>query len=409
MLNLSLIFPAFSHQNYRVYIIGHFISIAGTWLQIVAQGWLVFQLTQSAFLVGLATAINTLPILLFSLFGGVLVDKFPKKKIIILTSIAAMILALILGILTLLNLVTFTHIIIIAFLLGIVDSIDKPGRKSFIIELVGKNDLGSAIALNASIYNAARVVGPALAGILIATVGPGVAFIINSFSFLMVALILTLLKPYPTAAPVAMGTFSAIKEGLNYSWNHHSIRNMMSLVAVVSIFGWSYITILPVISERVLHLDVGGLGYLYSASGLGATLGALLVSAFITRIAPALFIWSGSFLLSVSIFLFTLGSSFAISLFLLFLSGLGITLLFSTLNTLIQNHVDDSLRGRVMSIYTLMLNGTSPIGSFQIGWLSENFGSQLALQIGALMILVFSLFFFFSPSLKKTFSRNPSY
>jgi len=409
MLNLSLIFPAFSHQNYRVYIIGHFISIAGTWLQIVAQGWLVFQLTQSAFLVGLATAINTLPILLFSLFGGVLVDKFPKKKIIILTSIAAMILALILGILTLLNLVTFTHIIIIAFLLGIVDSIDKPGRKSFIIELVGKNDLGSAIALNASIYNAARVVGPALAGILIATVGPGVAFIINSFSFLMVALILTLLKPYPTAAPVAMGTFSAIKEGLNYSWNHHSIRNMMSLVAVVSIFGWSYITILPVISERVLHLDVGGLGYLYSASGLGATLGALLVSALITRIAPALFIWSGSFLLSVSIFLFTLGSSFAISLFLLFLSGLGITLLFSTLNTLIQNHVDDSLRGRVMSIYTLMLNGTSPIGSFQIGWLSENFGSQLALQIGALMILVFSLFFFFSPSLKKTFSRNPSY
>lgn len=403
-------FPALVHKNYRIYLLGHFISIAGSWLQIVAQGWLVYQLTNSAFLVGLASAINTLPILLFSVFGGVLIDRFPKQRVIMITSLIAMVLSLIYGILTLTNNINFTVIAVVAFFSGLVDSIDKPARKSFLSELVGKEDLSSAIALNSSTYNAARVVGPAIAGVLIATVGAGMAFIFNAVSYLVVAIILLFLKSLSVPKIASIGAFDSLKQGLSYAWTHGSIRNMLALVGVLSIFGWSYLIILPVIAERVFHLDATGLGYLYAASGVGATLGALIVSALGNRITPGILVWTGSLMLAISMFFFTLTQNLTIALIMIFLTGLGITLVFSMLNTLIQKHTDDTLRGRIMALYTLMLNGLAPFGSFQVGWLAENYGSPFALQIGAGIILIVSVtFLLFSPSLKRALNKNPQY
>lgn len=390
---LSL-FPALTSRNYKLYFGGQFVSLTGTWLQTVAQGWLVFELTGSAFLIGIVTALSSLPTLMFTLFGGVIVDRFPKRKILLFTQTASMALAFILGILTTAKVVTVTEIAVLAFLLGVVNAIDSPARQSFVAELVDKNSLGSAIALNSAIFNAARVIGPSIAGILIVYVGTGGAFLINSASYIAVLAALLLMRVQATAEPVRHHPLRAIKEGLCVSFTNPVIRTLLLLTAVTSIFGWSYTTILPVIADNIFHAGATGLGHLYAAAGLGALTATIIVSAASSRVRPLWFILGGNTLFTCALLLFTFTDNLYAALGLLYLCGVGLLMQFSTMNTTIQKQVADNVRGRVMSIYILMFIGLSPIGNFEVGYLAEVFGPRTAIRAGAIIVFIFGLLIF---------------
>ncbi|HEY8690158.1 MAG TPA: MFS transporter [Chitinophagaceae bacterium] len=388
---LSSTFPALQSRNYKLYFSGQLFSLIGTWLQIVAEGWLVLKLTNSAFLIGLVAALATLPSLLFTLFGGVIVDRFPKRKILLITQSCAMVLALLYGILTLINVITIWEIGLLAFLLGLVAAVDAPARQAFVSEIVNRNQLPSAIALNSGAFNSARVVGPAIAGILIAITGPGGAFIANGISY--IAVIVALLNMRLKKRPVykKQNAFIAIKAGLSYSFSHPVIRTLIILTGISSIFGWSYTTLMPYIAHNKFHLDAAGLGSLYVATGLGALLATLIISVFSKKASPIVFIVGGNMLFAVSLLLFSNITNLHIALVLLFIAGFGLISQFSTINTTIQSLVKDEFRGRVMSIYVLMFLGLAPIGNFEVGWLSEKLGTDFAISCGAVIVFLSGL------------------
>jgi MFS family permease len=387
-------FPALQSRNYRIYFFGQFISLIGTWLQIVAQGWLVLQLTSSPFLIGLVAALGTAPSLLFSLFGGVVVDRFSKKKILYFTQSSNMILALLLGVLTNTGWATVPVIGLVAFLMGTVNALDAPARQALVPELVGKEQLASAIALNSGIFNAARVIGPGLAGMLIAWVGTGGAFIANGISYIAVLVALWFVRIQEVPAGRSLHPLEAIKQGISYSFTHPVIRVLLLFVGVVSIFGWSYTTIMPVIARSTYHLDAKGLGYLYSATGLGAILATYLVGAHANKVSPMLFILGGNTLFALCLMLFAFTSYFPLALVLLFFIGLGLLSQASMMNTMVQGMVRPEFRGRVMSLYILMFMGMSPVGNFEIGFLTERVGISLAFTINAAIVLLVGLLVF---------------
>lgn len=398
MQKVFKIFPAIKNSNYRLYFTGQMISITGTWLQIVAQGWLVLKLTNSAFMIGLVAAVAALPTLLFSLFGGVIVDRFPKRKILIFTQSSAMILALILGFLTLAGIINIWEIIVLAFLLGMVMAIDAPARQAFVVEMVGKEDLPSAIALNSGIFNGARVIGPSVAGFLIALVGVGGAFIINGVSYVAVVFALFLMHLSSSPRHSKANPILAIKEGITYSMRHPIIRTLLIFAGITSIFGWSYSTILPYIVEHTFGIGAEGLGYLYAASGVGALAGTVVVSAFSKKASSLAFILVGNALFAIGAILFSFTSNLFFGLAFLFLLGFGLLLQFSTINTVIQSMVEDKYRGRVMSIYTIMFLGLLPLGNLQIGFFSEHFGTGFAIRLGAVITFLFGVMVYLSRS-----------
>lgn len=392
------VFPALENKNYQLYFSGQLISLIGTWLQMVAQSWLVLQLTNSAFLVGLTAAMGGLPTLFFALFGGVIVDRFEKKKILYFTQSASMLLALILGLLTILGLINIPQIIILAFLMGLVSAVDIPARQAFAVEMVGKKHLASAIALNSGTFNGARVVGPSLAGFLISAVGVGGAFVINGLSYIAVIMALRFMQVKESIPKTHPHPLRAISEGLSYAFTHPTIKLLLIFTAITSVFGWSYTTIMPVVAKHTFHLEVAGLGYLYAATGLGALLAAISVSALSRKIGALSFILGGNAVFAISLILFALTNNLPLALILLFLAGMGLIAQFSTIITAIQHLVSDHLRGRVMSIYTLMFLGLTPVGSFEVGTLAEHFGPSLAILFGAVVVLLSSALLYFNMS-----------
>ncbi len=385
-------FPALQSRNYFFYFIGQLVSLIGTWLQIVAEGWLIFQLSHSAFYVGLDAAISTIPTLFLSLFGGVIVDRFSKRKILIFTQAASMTLAFILGILTVFNVIRVWEILLLAFLLGVVNAIDSPARQSYVVELVDdKKHLSSAIALNSGMFNAARVIGPTIAGLLIAGFGTGIAFLLNGLSYIAVIIALfhinTVYKPLQTHThPV-----EAIKQGLKYAFASPTIKMVLLLSVLMSVFGWSYGTLMPVMAGTVYHINASGLGYLYASAGVGALLGAFLISTFSHKFNHWSIIIVGNVFFSVFLLIFTFITNAYIAAFFLFLVGLGIVSQFSMMNIIIQNLIDDHMRGRVMAIYTISFIGLAPLGNFEIGVLAEKMGTELAIRINALILVAFGL------------------
>jgi MFS family permease len=353
----------------------------------VSEGWLVLQLSNSPFLIGLVAAFATSPALLFSLFGGVLVDRFPKQKVLFFTQLSAMILAVIFGILTILHLVSIPVICLLAFLLGTVNAIDAPARLAFVSELVTKDQLPSAIALNSALFNTGRVIGPAFAGLLIALVGIGGAFILNGASYLAIIIVLAFLKIGGNVPLKQLNPVQAIKEGINYSLTHPVIRALLLFTALISIFGWSYSTMMPIIAKNTFHLDAKGLGYLYSATGLGSLLATYLIGAYSKKIPAIVFIIGGNTIFSISLMLFVHTAAIRVALPLLFFTGLGLLAQAAMMNTIIQGMVKNEFRGRVMSIYILMFLGLAPAGNFEIGWLTENFGIATAITINAFIVL----------------------
>lgn len=396
-------FPAFKYRNYRLYFLGQLVSLIGTWLQMVAEGWLVLELTHSAFWVGVEAAASTIPVLFFTLFGGVIVDRFNKKYILIFTQVSSMILALTLGFLAVFHFVNLWEMIVLAFLLGCVNALDMPARQSFVVDLVDRKDLSSAIALNAAMFNGARVIGPAAAGALIAVIGTGGAFVLNGLSYIAVIIALLFIITKYVKLDFHPHPITAIKEGLSYSFSNSLIKSLLILSAVSSIFGWSYSTIMPVVVKDIFHKDAAALGFFYSASGIGAITAAVIVSMGSKRISPMKFILGGNLLFALSIIAFTFTANMYVAFVFLFLAGLGILMQFSTINTTIQHAVSDNLRGRVLSIYTLTFLGLSPFGSLQVGFLGERFGPEFAIRLGAIIVFSYGAYLFLR---RKKFSKD---
>lgn len=381
-------FPALKYPNYRLYFGGQLVSLIGTWLQTVAQGYLVYELTKSAFWVGLIGALQTLPVLMFALLGGVIVDRFRKRDVLYITQIGQMILAFVLGLLTLSGVVDKYHIAILSFFLGVFTAIDMPARQTFMHKMVGKQHLSSAISLSAGIFNGARILGPASAGILISFVGTGGAFIINGISFIAVIYALWLMKVHEEVTIDHLHPVQAIKEGLAYAFSHKIIRPILLLAAVNSVFGWSYITIMPVIARDVFNEGAQGLGYLQAAAGAGAVAGAVLVSALSRRLPARYFILGGTLMFSLAVMTFSFTSTLYVGMAVLMFAGFGLLSAFSMSNTTVQTQAADDIRGRIMSIYTFMFVGMAPFGSIWIGVLADQLGVMNALRINATIMIV---------------------
>ncbi len=391
---IGSIFPALKHENYRFYFFGQLVSISGSWMQTVAQGWLVFQLTNSPYMVGLVAALQNLPILFFGIFGGVIVDRLNKQKLIILTQIFSMILAIILGVLTITGYVNVEIVILFSFLIGLVNAIDNPARQSLTIEMVGKEHLPSAIALNVGTFNSARVFGPALAGILIATLGTGITFIINGLTFLGPIIAVRSMKLNLQTIKSNQHPLLAIKQGLRYSYQHPIIKNILIFTVFTSVFGWSYVSMLPVVADRVFHQNSFGLGLFYSSFGMGAVLGTVFISAFNNRFSVRRLLLGGSFLFTTSLFAFTLTTNFPLALVFMFISGAGIAAQMALMQSIIQNNVENHLRGRVLSVFVTCHQGMQFVGNYQIGWLSEQIGSRPAIALGATVIFIFAAYLY---------------
>jgi predicted MFS family arabinose efflux permease len=400
-------FPAFESQNFRRYFPGQVISMIGTWIQMVAQGWLVLEITGSAFDVGLAAAASTLPTLFLSLFGGVVVDRYPRRSILLWTQSAAMLLAFVLGMFAMTGTVTIWIILLLSFLLGCVNALNVPALQAFLSEIVEREHLPSAIAMNSAIYNVSRVIGPAIAGFLISATGTGTAFMVNGVSFFAVILSLLSMKNLQkkSVAKSSQNPLQAIREGLHYSWKHPLIRTSIFFIAVISIFAWSYVTMLPVIAKRTFGMDASGMGYLYGVSGFGSVVGTILVSIYSRKIDRLVFIAGGSILFALALFGFTFTTHLPAALFFLFVSGFGLVSAVSTLSATIQSTVDDRFRGRVMSLYMMIFMGFMPIGNLEIGYLSEHFGTGIAIRIGCLVTIAAAVALIFtSRGVRKAYS-----
>ena len=363
-------------------------------MQMVAQGYFVFQLTGSAYLVGLTTAIGQLPATFFSLIAGTIVDRFPKKSILQITNALSFVLTGTLGIAIISGNINIVSLTIFAFLMGLVNSVSQPARIASIADLVDKKDIRAATAMNMAMFNSAWIIGPAIAGWLILSLGVGWAYLVNGFTFFAPLVAFQFIKFRPHISSPHPGTLNAIKEGLSYAKNHPLIKYLLLYLGVISIFGWSYNTILPVISERVFNQGPSGLGLLFSAAGAGSVAGAIFVSAASHKMNSKKLILIGGLIFGINLFLFAQTQNFYLALPLLFLAGFGITAQNANIQAAIQHSVDDKVRGRVVSIQTMMLMGLHPIGSFQIGLIAEHMGSQFAVGAGAVAVSLSALLLF---------------
>ncbi|NTV61361.1 MAG: MFS transporter [Chlorobiaceae bacterium] len=389
-------FPAFASRNFRLYFIGQIVSMIGTWLQMVAQGWLVFEMTRSAFWTGATAAASSLPTLFLSLFGGVIVDRYDRKTILLWTQAASMLLAFVLGSFTLSGTVTIPVIMVLAFLLGCVAAVATPAVQAFLSEMVERDQLHSAVALNAAIFNASRVIGPAIAGLTIAWIGTGGAFMANGLSYVAVILALRAIRT-PAAPPrpeARLPALQSIREGIVYTWEHPLLRTIVLFVSVISIFGWSFMSMLPVVARDTFSMGSDGMGYLYSAFGIGSLTGTVLVSMSSGKVRATLLVTGGILLFSLALTAFTFTADRWVAFVFLFIAGIGLLSAFATMTATVQRLVEDRYRGRVMSIYLMVLMGFMPIGNLQVGLLSEHFGTAAAIRTGSLVVMLAAVFLY---------------
>jgi MFS family permease len=361
----------------------------------VARSWLVLVLTNSAFYVGFVAALGSLPVLLFSLYAGAVADRMSKLKLIIMTQTSSMLLSFGLAALVFTHVVTVWHIVLIAALAGVVNSFDVPGRQSFFVELVGKDDLMNAIALNSSAFNVTRILGPTAAGLLIGLVGVGACFLLDGFSFMAViaALFAIRVPPYqrPATTPSA---WTHIREGLQYVTADRRITALVINIAVLSVFGYPFLVLLPVVARNVLGKGAIEFGWMSSAVGAGALTGALLLAAFARQLPKGRVLRGASLLFGIVLMLFARSRSLAMALLVLVCLGFVMITNTATTNTLLQTLAPDHMRGRVMSVYTLAFVGMGPIGAFQAGYFADRFGAPAALTGGAAVCLLASLVLF---------------
>jgi MFS family permease len=375
---------ALRHRNFQLFFSGQLISLIGTWMQTVAQAWLVYRITGSSLLLGSVGFASQIPVFLFAPIGGIVADRHNRHRVVIGTQIAAMVLASILAALTLTRTVQVWHIFLLASLLGLVNAFDIPGRQSFLVDMVGKEDLMNAIALNSSMFNGARVIGPAIAGILVAKIGEGWCFFANAVSYIAVIAGLLMMRVPPrsyrasTASPLAH-----VMEGFRFVRHTAPIRAILLLLGLVSLVAMPYTVLMPVFADRILHGGARGLGILMGATGVGALLGGLTLATRTGVRGLGRWITLSCGGLGASLILFSLSRSFWLSATLLLPVGFCMMLQMSSSNTLIQAMVPDHLRGRVMAVYSMMFMGMAPFGALFGGALADRLGAQLTVSMGA--------------------------
>jgi MFS family permease len=380
---LHTLLRAFQHRNYRLFFSGQLVSLTGTWMQSVAQAWLVYRLTGSAALLGLVAFASRIPVFLLAPLGGAVADKRSRRRILMATQSSSMLLAFTLAALTLGGWVHIWHIFVLAALLGIVNAFDIPARQAFVVEMVGREDLVNAIALNSSMINGARIVGPALAGVLVSAVGEGWCFFLNGASYVAVIAGLRLMRvpPRPKARPHA-SALSHIAAGFHFAWHAEPIRALLLLVGLGSLTGLPYMVLMPIFAAKILHGGPEGLGILMAAAGSGALTGALTLAS--RRGIRGLGRWvtfaAAGF--GISLIAFSLSRSFYLSAALLLPTGFFMMLQMASSNTLIQAMVPDHLRGRVMALYSMMLMGMMPFGALLAGVLAEHLGAPVVVGAG---------------------------
>ena len=383
-------FSALKIKNFRLYWLGMFISLIGTWVQYVAQSWLVFQLTNSVFLLGLVGFLGSIPVFLFSLFGGVAADRMNKKNILLFTQSTFMLLAFLLALLTQMKLITPAQIMLLALLNGIVMAFDAPARQAVIADLVGKQHLLNAVALNSAAFNSARVIGPALAGILIAGIGMSGCFYINGISFLAVIIALLLIN-INNGPRRDTGNFllKDLSDGLKFIKDNRIILILISMVGITSLFGISYVILMPVFANDVLNVGEKGLGLLMSSTGFGALIAALILARLGDFKYKGKLLISSSIIFSISLVLFSLSKTYFISLIALILIGGASVTATGLINTLLQTLVPDEFRGRAMSAFMLTFAGFMPFGNLLAGSLAHIWGVSITVLISGIICTVF--------------------
>jgi MFS family permease len=375
---------ALRHRNFQLFFSGQLVSLIGTWMQSVAQSWLVYRLTGSALLLGSVGFASQIPVFLFAPLGGITADRINRRHIVIATQVASMVLAFILAGLTLFHKIQVWHLFVLASLLGVVNAFDIPGRQSFLVDMVGKEDLMNAIALNSSMFNGARVIGPAVAGILVAKIGEGWCFFANAVSYIAVIIGLLMMRVHSPARASTASPFEHMMEGFRFVNETAPIRALLLLLGVVSLVGMPYVVLMPIFADQILHGGARGLGILMGATGVGALLGALTLA--FREGVKGLGRWvawcCAGFGASLSVF--ALSHSFWLSVVLLLPVGYSMMLQMACSNTLIQVMVPDALRGRVMAVYSMMFMGMAPIGALLGGALADRLGAQTTVAIGGL-------------------------
>jgi MFS family permease len=396
-------YPALTYPNYRLWFVGQMVSMFGTWMQSTAQGYLIFQLTKSPAYLGYVAFAGGLPTWIFTLYGGVIADRVPRRTLMIITQSAMMVLAFILGILTFTNLVQPWHIIVLAFLLGVANAFDAPARQAFTLEMVERKDLANAIALNATMFNSATALGPAMGGLVYSLVGPGWCFVLNGLSFIAVIVALLLMKLKPFVAPVLQrSTASALREGLGYVRRQKTVLTLMVMIGIVSLFGLSFATLMPVWAVDVLGGDATTNGLLQSARGLGALIGALSIASLGRFNYKGRLLTAGTFALPIMLLIFSQTRLLPASLILLVGIGLSQIPIMNMANALVQILVPDALRGRVMGVYTLFFFGAMPIGGLWAGTVAHYLGAPATIAIGAVIVLATaSAIFVFLPHIRR--------
>ncbi len=386
-------FITLAQPNFRFYWIGMCISLIGNWMQSVAQPWLAYSLTHSALLLGLVGAMQYLPPLLFSLLAGAVVDRLPTKRLLYFTQAASSLIVIILAILVYGGHVRYWHILVMAGMLGLVSTLDMPARQAFVVQLVRKEDLMNAIALNSVAFNTARVIGPAIAGILMGYYGAGICFLLNGISFAAVLISLFFIVPIPVemAETAHKNILAEIKTGLRYVREHRIILESIVLMAIIGTFALNNNVLVPVFNQEVLQQGERSLGFLLSFAGAGSLIGALIIAA-ISRSGPRrAIVYVGPVIIGLLLILNSLNQSFWLTGFYLAATGLFFNLFSSTINTTVQMNTPDYLRGRVMSLYTLVFVGSTPVGNLYAGWSDEFWGPQYGFAACGAMVLILLL------------------
>jgi MFS family permease len=390
-----LLLRSLRNRNYRLFFTGQGLSLIGTWMQNLALSWLIYRLTNSPLYLGIVGFSSQIPTFIVAPFGGVLADKWDRKRILMATQFLEMLQAFAVTILAMTGTIQTWHIIALSAFLGIINGFDMPARQAFVYELVdNRNDLPNAIALNSLIFNGARLIGPTIAGILIAATGEGICFLINAISFIPVLVAFAAMKIGPRKTPAHNGPLlSGLKDGIGYAFGFVPIKAILILLAFIGLVAMPYVVLMPVFARDILSGDSKTLGFLMAASGTGAVAGALFLASQKTVRRLSSIILSSLCIFAVGVIIFSMSRTLWFSLIMMTLVGFGLMVLIASINTLLQTIVDDDKRGRIMSLYSMAFIGMAPFGSLLAGAVAHSIGAPLAVQLcGALCLLATALF-----------------
>jgi MFS family permease len=393
---LAFMLRALSHRNYRLFFSGQTVSLIGTWMTRIATSWLVYRLTGSALLLGVVGFAGQIPSFLLAPFAGVLVDLWDRHRLLVVTQVLAMLQSLALGVLALTGRVNIWHVIVLSLFQGLINAFDMPGRQAFVVEMVEKrDDLANAIALNSSMVNAARLLGPSIGGVIIAAVGEGWCFILDGVSYLAViaSLLAMKLSPRMTRQGKKANVFEQFREGWTYASRFPPIRKILLLLALVSLVGMPYTVLMPVFANEILRGGPNTLGLLMAASGVGALFGAMFLAArkSVLGLGKYIPLTAGAF--GAGLIAFSFSRVLWVSLVLMVVTGLGFMVQMAASNTVLQTIVEEDKRGRVMSFYTMAFMGTAPFGSLLAGSVAEKIGAPHTLVLGGIGCILGALWF----------------